>query len=39
VAEILAVRHFDEHGMLPGAGAREARIAADALLRRLRARR
>jgi hypothetical protein len=36
VAETLAVRHFDEHGMLPGAGASEARGTADALLRRLR---
>ena len=36
VAEILAVRYFDEHGMLPGAGACEAHRTADALLRRLR---
>lgn len=38
VAEMLAVRHFDEHGVLPGAAGSAARPVADALLRRLRTR-
>lgn len=35
VEELLAQRHFDVHGRLPGAGAAQACRAAQALLRRL----
>jgi hypothetical protein len=37
VADVLAVRHFDTHGWLPGLGAQQARAAVERLLRRLRA--
>lgn len=38
VAEVLAVRHFDEHGVLPGAAGGAARAAAEVLMRRVTAR-
>jgi hypothetical protein len=36
VVETLEARHFEDHGMLVGAGAAECRAAADALLGRMK---